>query len=53
MDGVAARSKASPKLWMAAYLAVLGKVGGHQIMTTVASFHAFPGMTRCSGAPSG
>jgi toxin-antitoxin system PIN domain toxin len=36
--------KASPKLWMDAYLAAFAKAGGHQLVTTDKAFRQFKGL---------
>jgi toxin-antitoxin system PIN domain toxin len=36
--------KASPKLWMDAYLAAFAIAGGHQLVTTDKAFKQFPGL---------
>jgi predicted nucleic acid-binding protein len=40
---LAAGSKASPKLWMDAYLAAFALAGGHQLVTTDKAFKQFKG----------
>jgi toxin-antitoxin system PIN domain toxin len=40
----AAGSKASPKLWMDAYLAAFAMAGGHQLVTTDKGFKQFKGL---------
>ena len=40
----AARSEASPKLWMDAYLAAFAMEGGYHMVTTDAAFRQFPGI---------
>jgi uncharacterized protein len=42
--GFAARSTASPKLWMDAYLAAFAMAGGHQLVTTDKAFTQFAGL---------
>jgi predicted nucleic acid-binding protein len=37
-------SKASPKLWMDAYLAAFAIAGGHQLVTTDKAFKQFKGL---------
>ena len=37
-------SKASPKLWMDAYLAAFAMAGGHQLVTTDKAFKQFKGL---------
>ena len=37
-------SKASPKIWMDAYLAAFAKVGGHKLVTTDLGFKQFKGL---------
>ena len=39
-----ARTNASPKLWMDAYLAAFAVTGGYQLVTTDAAFTQFPGL---------
>jgi toxin-antitoxin system PIN domain toxin len=41
---LAAGSKASPKLWMDAYLAAFAMAGGHQLVTTDKAFKQFKGL---------
>jgi toxin-antitoxin system PIN domain toxin len=41
---LAARAKASPKLWMDAYLAAFALTGGHQLVTTDRAFKDFKGL---------
>jgi uncharacterized protein len=41
---LAAGSKASPKLWMDAYLAAFALAGGHQLVTTDKAFKQFKGL---------
>jgi toxin-antitoxin system PIN domain toxin len=41
---LAARSQASPKLWMDAYLAAFAITGGHQLVTTDKAFKQFKGL---------
>jgi toxin-antitoxin system PIN domain toxin len=40
----AAGSKASPKVWMDAYLAAFAMTGGHQLVTTDKAFKQFKGL---------
>jgi toxin-antitoxin system PIN domain toxin len=41
---LAGGSKASPKLWMDAYLAAFALVGNHQLVTTDTAFRQFSGL---------
>ncbi len=41
---LAMHSKASPKLWMDAYLAAFAIAGGHQLVTTDKGFKQFKGL---------
>ena len=41
---LAAGAKASPKLWMDAYLAAFALAGGHQLVTTDRAFKQFKGL---------
>ena len=41
---LAANSKASPKLWMDAYLAAFALAGSHELVTTDAAFKQFTGL---------
>ena len=41
---LAAQSKASPKLWMDAYLAAFAMAGGYQLVTTDKAFNQFKGL---------
>ncbi len=41
---LAAQGTSSPKLWMDAYLAAFGIAGGHQLVTTDASFQRYDGL---------
>lgn len=41
---LAAKSQASPKLWMEAYLAAFAMAGGYQLVTTDNAFRQFKGL---------